>query len=143
MAHIYRREHSQMDDQFERAGTKDLEQTVIAYNSIPRAQLAPGAMSHIFAGRNMTLSFADLEAGSYFPVHTHDFEQIMLVLEGELDAILDGKLYHMRPGDVIHFPEGHQHGAKMNYGNCRIVDMFSPARADYEEKMRQAMAGSK
>jgi len=128
-----------MEEQFERANQEDLERTVIAYESIPRAQLAPGAMSHIFAGKRMTLSFADLEAGSYFPVHTHDFEQIMLVLEGELDAILDGKLYHMRPGDVIRFPDGHQHGAIMSYGNCRIVDVFSPARADYEEKMRQAM----
>ena len=131
-----------MDDQFERADQHELEQTVIAHDSIPMAQLAPGALSHIFAGKNMTLSFANLEAGSYFPVHTHDFEQIMFVLEGELDAILDGKLFHMGPGDIIHFPEGHQHGAKMNYGNCRIVDMFSPARADYEEKLRQAQESS-
>jgi len=128
-----------MDDQFVRAEEHDRNTTVVAYSGIPLAQLAPGALSHIFAGKNITLSFAHLQAGSHFPVHTHGFEQTMVVLEGEVDAILDGKLYHMRPGDIICFPEGHQHGAMMNYGDCFIVDVFAPARADYEEKLRQAM----
>lgn len=129
-----------MDERFARAEEHDHERTVVAYSGIPLAQLAPGALSHIFAGRNMTLSFAHLQSGSYFPVHTHGFEQIMVVLEGEVDAILDGKLYHMHPGEIICFSEGHEHGAVMNYGDCFIVDMFAPARADYEEKLRAARA---
>ena len=128
--------------QFERAEEHDRDDTVVAYNGIPLAELAPGAMSHIFAGKNMTLSFAHLQSGAYFPVHTHDFEQIMVILDGEVDAVLDGKLYHMYPGEIICFPEGHQHGAVMNYGDCFIVDMFAPARADYEQKLREAMANA-
>jgi len=126
-----------VSQQFVRATADQQEATVITFATIPQVQLAPGAMSHIVAGDNMTLSIANLRAGSYFPVHTHQgIEQIMLVLTGELDAILDGSLYRMKPGDIIRFPAGHEHGAQMIDVDCQIVDMFSPARPDYVEKLR-------
>ena len=129
-----------MSDRFERATQEEQRSTITTYANIPLVQLAPGAMSHIVAGKNMTLSIAHLSAGSYFPVHTHDtLEQMMLVLAGELDAILDGKLFRMKPGDIICFPAGHEHGAQMLDVDCEIVDIFSPARDDYEAKLRQAI----
>jgi len=127
---------------FQRANESEQSATIITYARVPEVQLAPGAMSHIIAGENMTLSIASLKAGSYFPVHTHaSMEQIMLVLSGELDAILDRKLYRMKPGDLIRFPAGHEHGAQMIDVDCEIVDIFSPARPDYVEKLRQASGG--
>ena len=127
-----------MSEQFERATPEELSRTIITYAHIPQVELAPGAMSHIVAGERMTLSIANLKANSYFPVHTHnDMEQMMLILSGELDAILDGKLFRMKPGDIIRFPAGHEHGARMIDFDCEIVDIFSPARPDYEEKLRR------
>ena len=131
-----------MGEQFQRAAEDERANHVVTYRDVPVAQLAPGALSHIVTGLNMTLSFAHLEAGSYFPVHTHPYEQMMLLLVGELDAILEGKLYRMAPGDVILFPEGSMHGAQMRDVDCEIVDVFTPARADYIEKLRQASADS-
>ncbi len=132
-----------MSQQFERSTAEQQEATVITFATIPQVQLAPGAMSHIVAGDNMTLSIANLQAGSYFPVHTHQgIEQIMLVLTGELDAILDGTLYRMKPGDIIRFPAGLEHGAQMIDVDCQIVDIFSPARPDYVEKLRDIVRTS-
>ncbi len=131
-----------MTQEFQRATQDEQRSTVTAYTAIPQVQLAPGAMSHIVAGTNMTLSIADLQAGSRFPVHTHEgMEQIMLVLSGELDAILDGKLFRMKPGDLIRFPAGHEHGAQMLDVDCHIVDIFSPARSDYEAKLGDVLTG--
>jgi len=129
-----------MSEQFERATEQERDETIVAYSAVPLAQLAPGARSHILTGEKMTLSFAHLQAGSYFPVHTHPYEQMMVVLKGELDAILEGKLYKMAPGDVIFFPEGSTHGAQMRDVDCEILDVFTPARPDYIEKMQQAKA---
>ncbi len=132
-----------MSQQFERATQDELKRTIITYADVPLVELAPGAMSHIVAGKNMTLSIANLAANSYFPVHTHhDMEQMMLILKGELDAILDGKLYRMKPGDIICFPAGHEHGAAMIDVDCEIVDIFSPARPDYENKLKNAVRSS-
>ncbi len=130
-----------MSKQFERATQDELRDTIITYADIPLVELAPGAMSHIVAGDKMTLSIANLKADSYFPVHTHDtMEQMMIILSGELDAILDGKLFRMKKGDIIRFPAGHEHGAKMINSDCEIVDIFSPSRPDYEDKLKQVLA---
>ncbi len=94
-----------MSHEFERATQEQHGDTIITYVDIPLVELAPGAMSHIVEGDKMTLSIANLKAGSYFPVHTHEnMEQMMLILSGELDAILDGKLFRMKKGDIIRFP---------------------------------------
>ena len=128
-----------MSHQFARATQDELTRTIITYAAIPLVDLAPGARSHIVAGKNMTLSIAHLKAGSLFPVHIHnDMEQMMLILKGELDAILDGKLFRMKVGDIICFPAGHEHGAQMVDVDCEIVDIFSPARPDYEAKLNSA-----
>lgn len=131
-----------MSQEFRRATDEECRSCITAYREVPEAELAPGAMSHILAGKNMTLSFASLKAGSYFPVHTHPCEQMMLILKGELDAILEGVLYRMRPGDVILFPAGFEHGARMREQDCEILDIFSPARPNYEDKLKQAMAAN-
>ena len=129
-----------MTEQFQRASDQERTETVIAYSDVPTAQLAVGAHSHIMTGEKMTLSFAHLQAGSYFPVHTHPYEQMMVVLKGELDAVLEGKLFKMGPGDVIFFAEGSKHGAQMRDVDCEILDVFTPARPDYIDKMHQARA---
>ena len=72
-----------MTPTFKRATPEELRQTIITYADVPTAELAQGANSHIIAGRNMTLSFAHLDAHSYFPVHVHEsIEQLMLILTG-------------------------------------------------------------
>ena len=130
-----------MTENFRRANPDEQRQTIITYRNVPAVELARGANSHIVAGRNMTLSFAHLEAGSYFPVHVHaGIEQLMLVLSGELDAILDGKLFRMKPGDIIFFPAGREHGSQALDVDCDIVDVFSPARPEYEEKLKAVLA---
>lgn len=130
-----------MNQSFTRATEDEHRQTIITYRSVPQVELTRGANSHIVAGKNMTLSFAHLDAGSYFPVHVHDnIEQLMLVLKGELDAILDGKFFRMKPGDIILFPAGREHGSQALQDDCDIVDIFSPARPEYENKLKQVLA---
>ena len=49
----------------------------------------------------------------------------------------------MKAGDVIFFPAGREHGASMLDVDCDIVDIFSPARPDYENKLTQALERTK
>ncbi len=130
-----------MTQSFQRATPDEQRKTIISYAQVPQVELAQGAKSHIVAGRNMTLSFAHLDANSYFPVHVHpSIEQLMLVLKGELDAILDGRLFRMKPGDVVLFPAGREHGSQALDVDCDIVDIFSPARPEYEDKLKAILA---
>ena len=63
------------------------------------------------------------------PSHIHyKQDETFLFLEGEFDVEVDGKLYHMKPGDVAFVPKGSVHTWK-NVGNTigRLRYIFSPA----------------
>ena len=48
------------------------------------------------------------EAGP--PPHFHPWEEAYVVISGELEVIVDGESYHLRPGGVAHVPAGVTHG---------------------------------
>ena len=111
---------------------------VIRVSEVPEVQLVPGTSTHIVPGRNMTLSFITLGANQSFPVHSHSHEEMIIVLKGELDTILDGKRFRMGEGDVIPVEADVPHGVQILDEECVLLEIFSPARKEYEEKLREA-----
>ena len=44
------------------------------------------------------------------PPHTHQWEEIYVVLSGEMDVVVDGKTTRLRPGGYAHVPANTPHG---------------------------------
>jgi quercetin dioxygenase-like cupin family protein len=44
------------------------------------------------------------------PPHSHPWEEIYVILAGELEVIIDGESRHLKPGGVAHVPAGVVHG---------------------------------
>lgn len=44
------------------------------------------------------------------PPHTHQWEEIYVVLSGEMDVFVDGKTTRLRPGGYAHVPANTAHG---------------------------------
>lgn len=44
------------------------------------------------------------------PPHTHQWEEIYVVLSGEMDVVVDGKTTRLRPGGYAHVPANTAHG---------------------------------
>lgn len=44
------------------------------------------------------------------PPHTHQWEEIYVVLSGEMDVFVDGKTTRLRPGGYAHVPANTPHG---------------------------------
>jgi quercetin dioxygenase-like cupin family protein len=109
------------------------------YHDVPLAELAPGCTSHIVSGERGLVSFLTMPANGFFPSHRHEAEQIMIVLEGHLDEIIEGKLYPIEAGDVIILPSKMEHGAQIHEVDCRAIDIFVPPRQDYLEKLREVL----
>lgn len=121
------------------ATEEEFRKRVYHYPDIPPTELAPGSMSHLIAGDKVVVSFLTMPAGAHFPVHKHEAEQIMIVLEGYCDEIIEGKLYRVRSGDVIMLPSNIEHGAYLREVDCRVIDIFAPPRPDLVEKARKAL----
>mgnify|MGYP000250470238 CR=1 FL=1 len=107
------------------------------YEHIPLTELVPGSLSHLLRGKGVLISFLTMKAGSVFELHSHPQEQIMIVLEGYCDEIIENKIYHVTAGDVIYLPSNVPHGAFLGDVDCKAIDIFCPVREDYMEKYRQ------
>lgn len=103
-------------------------------------KLADGAYTRLISGRNTQLSFISMEPNSAFPHHIHPEEQMMFVLRGACEEILlDGK-QTMEVNDVVRIPGNMVHGAEIGELGCDALDIFWPARQDYLDKEKAALA---
>jgi quercetin dioxygenase-like cupin family protein len=114
---------------------------VIRQTDLPMTELVPGSNSRLIAGEQSMISFLTMDKHSYFAPHQHKQEQIMIVLDGYCDEIIEGKLYRVQKGDVIVLPSNIVHGAYIYDEDVHVIDVFGEVRADYMVKMLQVMAG--
>ncbi len=111
------------------------------YEAVPITELVKGSNSHLVRCSNVMLSFLTMKAGSIFELHSHPEEQVMVVLEGYCDEIIEDKIYRVGPGDVLRLPPNVRHGAFLREVDCRVMDVFSPARRDYADKFSEQHKG--
>ena len=127
-----------MPDEIETRATEEEMKRVRRCWGLPMIQLGPGAVSHLYASENMTVSFIVQQPHCSFPVHAHEPEEIVIVLEGERDAIIDGKLYRIKAGDIITVPSGSRHGSHTYESGCKVIEVFSPPRLDLLARLETA-----
>ena len=59
-----------------------------------------------------TLVQSYLKKGALVPMHTHESEQLIYVLQGALKMLVDGEELTVREGDVLQVPAGVAHQAE-------------------------------
>jgi len=98
---------------------------------IPPKELMPGITGYYTHGENMTFGFVELKAGSNVPLHHHIHEQTTYIIEGQLDMVIGGEpcplkagMYHIIPSNIPH--------SAIAKTDCKVIDVFSPAREDYK-----------
>ncbi|MFI7067678.1 cupin domain-containing protein [Kribbella sp. NPDC050124] len=110
--------------------------------AIEAAEILPGLRFQPVIGTNALLNFVSYEPHSEAPLHTHEEEQIVLVLEGELHFHVNGHDRVLRPGDVVVVPPWVPHGAHTLDVPCLQVDFFTPARETLRRQAIAAIPGS-
>lgn len=132
------------ESDFNKATQKDRQKHIVRpYEEVPLTELVPGSLSHLIGGKNVTISFLTMKAGSAFKLHSHPQEQIMIVIEGYCDEIIEDKMYRVKKGDVIYLPANIKHGAFIREIDCKAIDIFSPPREDYKQKYFEQSKGEK
>ena len=86
----------------------------------------------LMKGPRMNFSIVQFMPGCDFKAHYHDImEENFFILEGEIDIVVDGKVNHLKPGDLIHIEPKEIHYCINNYD--KPVKMIS-TMAPYQEK---------
>ena len=122
------------------ASKEEFSKQVVHYPDVPLVELAPGSNSHLVSAVNITLSFITVEPNTYFPLHHHKAEQLVIIIDGECDQIMDGKLYPLKKGDVITIPSNVEHGVYISDKGLKAIEVFSPPREDLVAKLKKALS---
>ena len=104
------------------------------YESI---ELVPGVRARTPYGERIMLSYLEMEAGSFVPMHQHPHEQAGLLIEGRMELTIGGESRICEPGDMFIIPPDTPHSARPVDGPVKALDVFSPVREDYAEKFNQ------
>lgn len=81
-------------------------------------------------GENMILNMYLNEEGCGAPEHSHPQELMAILLEGEVEAKLNGVKHHLKPGDGYHIPSNVIHGPFVTISKepAIYIDILSPVR---------------
>jgi len=91
----------------------------------------PGLRARLIHSERVTHSWVEVDPGATFPEHQHPHEQIVSVLSGELQLVVEGTTHTLKSGVVFVIPPNVKHSGSSVTG-CRVLDAFAPAREDYK-----------
>jgi len=98
---------------------------------LPLKPAVPGAKMWAIGLEKSMLTYFDMEGNTSFPEHSHEAEQITMVLEGELTFTVNSRQITIRPGEVIAVPSNVVHSVTTGNAPCKAVDAWSPVRKEY------------
>ena len=91
----------------------------------------PGSKMWGVALQKTLLTFFELEPHCRFEEHSHDSEQITMVLEGELYFEFENDTYCIKKGDVIAIPSNVSHAVCTHEVCAKAIDAWSPVMPQY------------
>ncbi|MBU2536239.1 MAG: hypothetical protein KKD83_08770 [Chloroflexi bacterium] len=71
------------------ASQEEYDKQVIRYADVPTIELAPGIKAHIISAEKITLSMASGEPNAQLPSHRHESEQMLIVMDGAIDLVVE------------------------------------------------------
>ena len=92
-----------------------MDAAILAYGGISVKML----VDRNFGADLLTISTVDYEVGASAQAHDHPFEETYFLLDGSIEAELDGKSYHLQAGDIVFAGVGSVHAFR-NAGTQRV-----------------------
>lgn len=99
-------------------------------DQLPERELLPGFHAKLVHTERLTMAHFRVEAGAELPQHQHPHEQITTVLSGRFSLTVAGETRVCVPGMTVVIPGDTPHSGRA-LEDCRLVDVFQPAREDY------------
>ena len=84
----------------------------------------------IVSGEREMLVQIYVKRGCLVPMHAHESEQMIYVLQGALKFLVGGEEITVREGEVLHIPSGIEHQAEALEDTFEL-DFFTPIRQDW------------
>ena len=100
-------------------------------------EILPGVRIRAPYGRNLMLSYLELERGAVVPMHRHPHEQGGIVLKGKVELTVGDVAFIAEEGSMYLVPSNTLHKAVAVDGPAVLLDVFSPIREDYAARFNR------
>lgn len=110
------------------AGTPTADGRFEKVAEITPLNFAPGLTFRPVLGERVLVNHVHFDTHTEAPTHSHEEEQVVVVLEGEFEFWIGDDIRVMRRGDVAVVPPWVPHGARTGDTTCLELDIFSPPR---------------
>ena len=104
------------------------------FEQLQRFELAEGVTGRPLFGAGAMLNLIEFEPGSTVPLHSHEHEQLGLVLRGMQALVVGGVVHELGPMEGYVLPGGVEHSAYCGPEGATVLDVFRPVREDYRER---------
>lgn len=86
--------------------------TLFRWDDLPLDKVTEMVARKSISGHEQILVQTYLKKGAIVPLHVHDREQLIYVLQGALAVVVEGRAITAREGDVLLVPAGAPHQAE-------------------------------
>jgi quercetin dioxygenase-like cupin family protein len=83
-------------------------------------------------GERITFALVELDPDAVLPEHTHEAEQMGMVIRGSLRFRVDDETREVGPGGTWRIVSGHPHQATAGPAGALVIDVFTPVRSDWD-----------
>ncbi len=90
--------------------------------------------STLASGTNQELNWAKFEPGAVYPLHSHPYEQMSVIIKGRMRLIVGDEVQEIGPGDMWYVPSDVRHG-----GQCLgdepviFIDVYTPVSGGHDD----------
>jgi quercetin dioxygenase-like cupin family protein len=95
-------------------------------------QIWDGIIGRSVHGERITLGVIELEANAVVPEHSHENEQLGIVVRGSLVFRVGDESRELGPGGTWRIPTNVPHEVRVGPEGAVVIDVFAPIRSDWQ-----------
>lgn len=91
-----------------------------------------GVLARTVEGAQLSLAVVELDPESVVREHSHENEQLGLVVSGSVTFRIEDETRELGPGETWRIPPNAPHEVHAGPEGAVVIDVFSPARDDWQ-----------
>ena len=91
-----------------------------------------GVIARAVEGDRCSFAIVELEPSTVVPEHSHDNEQLGMVLSGSVSFRVGDEVRDLEPGGTWRIPPNVPHEVHTGPDGAVVMDVFAPVRADWQ-----------
>ena len=120
---------------------------IINHNEAPEVPWRPGYRKWDIVGGEegltSTLNISTGEPGAGAPLHTHTIDELIVIMDGVLEVLIDGEVRTVGKNHTVAIPPGAEHGFRVVGDRAAEIMVFFPALDPYSEEHTHYLEGAR